>query len=142
MLQHKARPTTGWLATVLATTLQAGCATPQADPAAYDASLAPWRGATEELLRSQWGPPYAEGSSGAGKRLTYITRSGGNPSGATVGISLGGIRLGGSGAVGGGVGVAAPISTGGATCTTHFQVEQGKVVSWTFDGPGCGAAPG
>lgn len=139
MLQHQARLATGWPAMVLATTLLAGCATPQADPAAYDASLAPWRGASEELLRSQWGPPQAEGSSGTGRRLTYVTRSGGNPSGATVGISLGGIRLGGSGAVGGGVGVAAPISTGGATCTTHFQVEQGKVVSWTFEGPGCGA---
>lgn len=126
----------------IAAALLAGCATPpEPDPAAYDASLAPWRGASEELLRSQWGPPVTEASSGAGKRLTYVTRSGGNPSGATIGISLGGIRLGGSGAVGGGVGVAAPISTGGATCTTHFQVEQGQVVSWTFEGPGCGAQP-
>jgi hypothetical protein len=31
------------------------------------------------------------------------------------------------------VGQATPI-----TCTTRFLVEDGKVSTWTFDGPGCG----
>lgn len=125
---------------LLATLAAVGCAsTPEPDYAGYDASLAPWRGASEELLRSQWGPPQAESGSGDSRRVTYVTRSGRTPSGATIGLGIGGFRFGGSGSVGGGVGVSAPISTGGAVCTTHFQVEQGKVTSWTFEGPGCGA---
>lgn len=132
-------PTAAWLALAGTTLLAACAATPTADPAAYEASLAPWRGATEGLLRSQWGPPSAEHEEGAGRRLTYVTRSGNQPTGATVGIGLGGFSFGGSGGVGGGVGVSAPLATGGALCTTHFLVERGVVQSWRFEGPGCGA---
>ncbi|MFZ5549675.1 MAG: hypothetical protein ACOZJX_13350 [Pseudomonadota bacterium] len=127
---------------LLAAAAAAGCAsTPEPDYAGYDASLAPWRGASEELLRSQWGPPSAETGSGGSRRLTYVTRSASQPTGATIGLGIGGFSFGGSGSVGGGVGVSAPISSSGAVCTTHFQVEQGKVMSWTFEGPGCGARP-
>jgi hypothetical protein len=133
-------PRRGWLGLAAAAVLAAGCASsPAPDYRAYDASLSAWRGATEELLRSQWGPPQAESGSGASKRLTYVTQGGRQPTGATVGLSLGGFSFGGNSAVGGGVGVSAPVTTGGATCTTHFDIEQGKVASWTFDGPGCGA---
>jgi hypothetical protein len=129
-----------WWVGCAAAALGVGCAsTAEPDYRAYDASLGAWRGASEELLRSQWGPPQAESGAGASKRLTYVTRSGGQPTGATVGLSLGGFSFGGNSAVGGGVGVSAPVTTGGAACTTHFQIEQGKVASWTFEGPGCGA---
>jgi hypothetical protein len=132
-------PRRGWWCLGAAAALAAGCAsTPEPDYRAYDASLSAWRGASEELLRSQWGPPQAESGTGANKRLTYVTQSGRNPTGATVGLSLGGFSFGGNSAVGGGVGVSAPVTTGGATCTTHFDIEQGKVTAWAFDGPGCG----
>lgn len=119
----------------------AGCASapPAGDARAYDESLAPWRGASEALLRSQWGPPQDDAAVGAGRQLTYVTYAPRQPAGATVGISLGGFGFGSRSAVGAGVGVSAPLTVQGPACTTRFLVEQGVVVSWTFDGAGCGA---
>ena len=61
----------------------------------------------------------------------------------TVSFSIGGFGFGGGGhtSVGGGVGVTAPVGQPTPiTCTTRFLVENGKVSTWTFEGPGCGAA--
>ena len=58
-----------------------------------------------------------------------------------MGISLGGFGFGGGRmGFGGGVGVSTPIGGSAAQrlCTTRFLVEDGKVSSYTFDGPGCG----
>jgi len=127
---------------------QAGCATRQSMDSAYDRSLQPWQGATEEALRARWGTPASEEQTPGGKWLTYVVQ---NPAtvtngGPRIGIGIGGFGGGGHVSVGSGVGISLPV--GGSTansgqvasCTTRFLVEGGKVSSWTFDGAGCGAA--
>jgi hypothetical protein len=119
----------------------AGCASRQSDAAAYEAWLAPWQGASEEALVARFGKPNSEEPAGPNaKHMTYlITRPPGSGSGATIGISIGCFGIGGGGrpAVGGGVGVTAPLTKGPDTCTTTFLVENGKVQSWVFEGGGC-----
>jgi hypothetical protein len=121
-------------------TLVAGCAAPQSNRDAYEQALSQWQGAPEATLRARWGAPAAEQEAGHGKWLTYVVNSGAVPP-PTVAFSIGGFGFGGGRtSVGGAVGVAAPI--GQATpvaCTTRFLVEDGKVSTWTFDGPGCGS---
>ena len=124
-----------------AATIASGCATRQSMDDAYNDSLGPWQGASEEALRARWGKPAAEDQTPSGKWLTYIVNS---PAGAGGGprISIGIGGFGGGGRVGVGGGVTTPIAIGGnqaTTCTTRFLVENGKVSNWTFDGAGCGA---
>jgi hypothetical protein len=124
----------------------AGCASRQSGEAAYENWLAPWQGASEEALVARFGKPNLEEPVGANsKRMTYlITRSGSYSAGPTIGFSIGGFGIGGGGhtAVGGGVGVTAPLNPPTpSTCTTTFLLENGKVVSWVFEGPGCDAPP-
>jgi hypothetical protein len=121
--------------------LAAGCAAPVSGPAGYEQALAPWQGASEEQLRSRWGTPVAEERIGAGTWLTYVVNNGVVP-GPTMSFSIGGFGFGGGRtSVGGGVGVTTPIGPATPlTCTTRFLVENGKVSTWTFDGPGCGAS--
>jgi hypothetical protein len=119
----------------------AACATPQSREAAYEQALGQWQGASEDSLRARWGKPFAEEPAGNAKWLTYVVSNGAVPP-PTVSFSIGGFGFGGGGhtAVGGGVGVTAPV--GQATpiiCTTRFLVENGKVSTWAFEGPGCGA---
>ena len=125
---------------VLASAL-AGCATPESRTDAYEKALGQWQGAPEQALRARWGTPVAEEQAGHGKWLTYIVNNGAVPA-PTVSFSIGGFGFGGGHtSVGGGVGVTTPV--GQATpvsCTTRFLVEDGKVSTWTFDGPGCGGA--
>jgi len=118
----------------------AGCATSESRSEAYEKALGQWQGASEQTLRARWGTPVAEEAAGHGKWLTYVVNSGVVPP-PTVGFSIGGFGFGGGRtSVGGGVGVAAPVGQATAvTCTTRFLVEDGKVSTWTFDGPGCGA---
>ena len=116
-----------------------GCASPMSGRDAYEQALSQWQGAPEETLRARWGQPASEEQLDHGKWLTYVVNSGVVPP-PTVSFSIGGFGFGGGRTqVGGGVGVAAPV--GQATpiaCTTRFLVENGKVSTWTFDGPGCG----
>ena len=132
-----------FLAAVLVTLL-AGCATQPSRDAAYEQALAQWQGASEELLVSRWGKPQREERIGDERWLTYVVdTAGARSSGPTVGISLGGFGFGG-GRMGlsGGVGVSTPIGGGTSVsrpCTTRFLIEGGKVSTWAFDGPGCGA---
>ena len=120
-----------------------GCANSPNREAAYESWLAPWQGASEESLIARWGKPTAEESAGASKHLSYVVIRSDRPTGSTLGISIGGFGIGGGGhtAVGGGVGVTAPLNAAPATCTTTFLVEGGKVVSWVFEGAGCEAPP-
>jgi hypothetical protein len=120
--------------------LVGGCAAAPSGREAYEQALSQWQGAPEDTLRARWGQPVAEEQIGHGRWLTYVVNSGAVPP-PTVSFSVGGFGFGGGHtAVGGGVGVAAPL--GQATpvaCTTRFLVEDGKVSTWTFDGPGCGS---
>ncbi len=121
--------------------LVAGCATPDARSAGYDQALAQWQGASEDTLRARWGKPAAEEPAGHGRWLTYVVYGGAAPPPA-VSFSIGGFGFGGGHtSVGGGVGVSAPVGQPTPiACTTRFLVEDGKVTSWNFDGPGCGAS--
>lgn len=121
----------------------AGCATPESRTEAYDKALAQWQGAPEQTLRARWGTPVSEEAAGHGKWLTYVTNNGVTPA-PTMSFSIGGFGFGGGRtSVGGGVGVTTPIGQPSpVTCTTRFLVEEGKVTTWNFDGPGCGAAGG
>ncbi len=118
----------------------AGCATPDSASAAYEQALSQWQGAPEDTLRARWGKPVAEEQIGSGRWLTYVVNNGAVPP-PTMSLSIGGFGFGGGRtSVGGGVGVTTPI--GPATpvaCTTRFLIENGKVSTWTFDGPGCGS---
>ena len=117
----------------------AGCATSRSNAAAYEQALSQWQGAPEDALRARWGTPAAEEQIGHGKWLTYIVNNGVVPA-PTMSFSIGGFGFGGGHtSVGGGVGVTTPLGQGTpVTCTTRFLVENGKVSSYTFDGPGCG----
>ena len=117
-----------------------GCAAPQSGREAYEQALAQWQGAPEETLRARWGQPASEEQIDHGKWLTYVVNSGTVPP-PTVSFSIGGFGFGGGHTqVGGGVGVAAPVGQGTpVTCTTRFLVENGRVSTWAFDGPGCGS---
>lgn len=119
----------------------AGCASRQSGEAAYEKWLAPWQGASEESLRARFGKPDAEEVvSATTKRLTYvINTASASAGGSTIGFSIGGFGIGGGGhtAVGGGVGVTAPLNPTPTTCPTTFLVENGKVASWVYEGKGC-----
>lgn len=135
-------PTVVACAAVALAALVAGCAAPRSATAAYEEALSQWQGAPEDTLRARWGTPVAEEQIGHGRWLTYIVNNGVTPA-PTMSFSIGGFGFGGGGrtSVGGGVGVAAPVGQATpVTCTTRFLVENGKVSSYTFDGPGCGSA--
>jgi hypothetical protein len=118
-----------------------GCATSPSGRDAYEQALAQWQGASEDTLRARWGQPVSEERSDHGKWLTYVVNSGSAPA-PTVSFSIGGFGFGGGRTqVGGGVGVTAPVGQPSPiACTTRFLVEDGKVTTWTFEGPGCGSA--
>jgi hypothetical protein len=118
----------------------AGCATQPSGGAAYEQALSQWQGAPEDTLRARWGKPMAEEQIGSGKWLTYFVNNGVAPA-PTMSFSIGGFGFGGGRtSVGGGVGVTTPIGQPTTVgCTTRFLIENGKVSTWTFDGPGCGA---
>ncbi len=121
-------------------TIAGGCAAPLSGRDAYEQALSQWQGAPEDTLRARWGQPAAEERIDHGKWLTYVVNNGAVPP-PTVSFSIGGFGFGGGRTqVGGGVGVTAPVGQPTPiTCTTRFLVENGKVTTWTFDGPGCGS---
>jgi hypothetical protein len=130
-----------WCAASALTGVALGCATPDGARGAYEQALGQWQGASEDTLRARWGTPASEETAGSGKWITYVVRGGVTPP-PTMSLSIGGFGFGGGhAAVGGGVGVTAPVGAAQPiTCTTRFLVENGKVSTWNFDGPGCGAA--
>ena len=118
-----------------------GCATTESRTEAYEKALAQWQGAPEQTLRARWGTPVSEEAAGHGKWLTYVVNNGTVPP-PTMSLSIGGFGFGGGRTSGGGgVGVSTPIGQATpVTCTTRFLVEDGKVSTWNFDGPGCGSS--
>ncbi len=120
--------------------LAGGCAAPPSGRDAYDQALGQWQGASEETLRARWGQPASEEQLDHGKWLTYVVNSGSVPS-PTVSFSIGGFGFGGGRTqVGGGIGVTTPVGQPTPiACTTRFLVENGKVSTWNFEGPGCGS---
>jgi hypothetical protein len=137
------RPTTRFLFPLgaLVPGLLAACATQPSGRDAYEQALSQWQGASEETLRARWGRPAAEEQIDHGKWLTYVVNTGTAPA-PTVSFSIGGFGFGGGRTqVGGGVGVTTPIGQPSPiACTTRFLVENGKVTTWNFEGPGCGSS--
>ena len=137
------RPTTRLLLASGALALAAiagGCAAPLSGRDAYEQALGQWQGAPEETLRARWGQPVSEEQIDHGKWLTYVVNSGAVPP-PTVSFSIGGFGFGGGRTqVGGGVGVTAPVGQPTPIgCITRFLIENGKVSTFNFDGPGCGS---
>ncbi|MFL6625234.1 MAG: hypothetical protein ACJ8G1_02030 [Vitreoscilla sp.] len=130
------------LAAALACALAAsGCATPAGTmDARYEASLLHWQGATRAQLEASWGAPSLAQPTPDGEVLTWIVRTAiddRTASGTPPIVAV--TRVGGNGAT---IASATPALTTPAvpiTCTTHFVLKDGRVVSWRFEGMGCGA---
>ena len=122
----------------------AGCASKASMDAQYDASLQRWHGATRAELEASWGKPMLAQLGADASVLTWIVRNdlddrdvrGSAPAVVVTHASTGGGGSLGTAVVGQGslAPAAVPI-----TCTTRFTLKDGRVVSWTFDGLGCGA---
>jgi hypothetical protein len=110
----------------------AGCASRATMDARYDASLQRWKGATRAELAASWGKPLLDTAFAGVETLTYVVRDdivdpatlptySNNAAGApTVGVATGA--------------PAVPMR-----CTTRFELRNGVVTSWTFEGLSCGA---
>jgi hypothetical protein len=91
----------------------------------YDAALQPWAGAQEAEVLRHWGPPERSYEQGGRTFLVYEFRH-------TVHIPATPQTLSRSGPVGGG-----PAMDVELRCTTTFELEQSKVVAWSYRGNGC-----
>jgi hypothetical protein len=113
--------------------LLAACATAQD----VDKAKNSWQGATyEEVLRA-WGAPSASTQTADGRYwYTWITQSSAQPS-SSVGISLGGVRIGGGSATGVGVGMGVPVGSPPPpeSCQRTLIFESGLVVDQSWQGP-------
>ena len=113
--------------------LLAACATAQDVDRAKDS----WQGATyEEVLRA-WGAPIRSTTTADGRYwYTWETASYPPPS-SSVGVSLGGMRIGGGGATGVGVGVGVPVGSPQPPdrCERTLIFENGVVVDQSWQGP-------
>ena len=127
---------TGMTSRLLAFTLFAlslgGCASRASMDARYDASLQRWKGATRAELATSWGKPLLDTTVAGIETLTYVVRDDiVNPgtlptySNAAVGAPT--------------VSVATVAPVVPMRCTTRFELRNGIVTSWTFEGLSCGA---
>ena len=113
--------------------LLAACAT------AHDVDLAKnsWQGATYEDVLRVWGAPAASTQTNDGRYwYTWITQGSAQPS-SSVGFSIGGMRMGGGGATGVGVGTSMPIGSPPPpeSCQRTLIFENGVVVDQSWQGP-------
>ena len=113
--------------------LLAACAT------AHDVDVAKnsWMGATYEDVLRVWGAPVASTQTNDGRYwYTWITQGAPQPS-SSVGFSLGGMRIGGGGATGVGVGTSMPIGSPPPpeSCQRTLIFENGVVVDQSWQGP-------
>ncbi len=123
--------------------LASGCASKASLEAGYDASLQHWRGASRADLEAAWGKPTLVALGADGLVLTWVVRNDslqdrpGNNGAGTVVVSH---PMGSNGPT---VGTVVPGAMASAsvpiTCTTHFSMKDDRVVSWKFEGLGCGA---
>jgi hypothetical protein len=115
----------------------AGCASHGSMDAAYEQSLAPWKGAPRARLVAQWGTPNLEQRVASGDTvLVYVVHhelesrmqpptyavigSGGRTTTVVTPATN--------------IAPAMPV-----TCTTHFVLKDDVVASWSFEGLACGA---
>lgn len=120
----------------------AGCASRADLDAGYDASLQRWKGATRAELEAAWGRPALAQPAEGGTALTWVVRNDvdtrpGTDGTPTVVVAPSG-RAGGAPSVSVIQGRQNP-ATVPVTCTTRFLLKDGRVVSWKFEGLGCGA---
>jgi hypothetical protein len=109
-----------------------GCATGATMDARYDQSLQHWRGATRAELLAAWGEPLLAQAAGGVETLTWAINDGiRNPQTLpvytmpTIGAPT--------------VGVSTVAPTTPARCTTRFELRDGVVTGWKFEGLSCGA---
>ena len=111
----------------------AACAT------AHDVDLAKtsWQGATYEDVLRAWGAPARSTNTADGRYwYTWETVSAVQP-GSSVGFSIGGMRIGGGGATGVGVGTSVPVGSPPApeSCQRTLIFQNGVVVDQSWQGP-------
>ncbi len=123
--------------------LATGCASKASLDAGYDASLQHWRGASRADLEASWGKPQLVALGADGLVLTWVVRNDSlqdRPGNVGAGAVVVSHPMGSNGPT---VGTVVPGAMASATvpitCTTHFSMKDGKVVSWKFEGLGCGA---
>ena len=129
--------------TMLVALAASGCASKADMDARYEASLQRWRGATRADLEAAWGKPRLALATPEGDVLTWVVRTdiddrdphGGAPSVVVTRAPNGGGMLSTTSTSNG---MLAPAQVP-ITCTTHFTLKDGCVVSWKFEGLGCGA---
>lgn len=95
----------------------ASCAT----TGGYESTLQPWAGAQEVELIRAWGTPASSYEAGGRKFIVYESRRQFHLPGSS-----------GAGLAGGSPGMDVELS-----CTTTFELENSKVVSWSYRGNGC-----
>src|SRR5438445_4286332 len=96
-----------------------------------------WQGATYEDVLRAWGAPTRSTKTADGRDWhTWVTESYAQP-GSSVGIGVGGMRIGGGGGVGVGVGVGVPAGTPAPPprCGGAQALERGKIVDQSWAGP-------
>ena len=118
----------------LAAVLATGCASRATLDARYDASLAPWTGASRAQLLAAWGKPQADATlAGGDESLVYVAHHALEDPGRPAVVVASGVH---GGIVDSGMPIAPVVPV---TCTTRFLLHDGVVASWTFDGIACGA---
>jgi hypothetical protein len=116
-----------------------GCASKADMDARYEASLQRWRGATLADLEAAWGQPRLAQGAADGQVLTWVVRvDADDVHGAAPDIAVTHTSNGGVTSTPLGMGALAPAQVP-ITCTTHFTIRDARVVSWKFEGLGCGA---
>jgi hypothetical protein len=96
-----------------------------------------WQGASYEDVLRVWGAPARSTTTADGRYwYTWVTES--YPqSGSSVGFSVGGMRIGGGGATGAGVGVSTPVGSPEPPprCERTLVFDKGRVVDQSWIGP-------
>lgn len=113
--------------------LLAACATVQD----VENAKSSWMGATYEDVLRAWGAPARSTNTADGRYwYTWETVSAVQP-GSSVGFSIGGVRLGGGGATGVGVGTSVPVGSPPPpeSCQRTLIFQNGVVVDQSWQGP-------
>jgi len=111
----------------------AGCASQATMTARYGQSLQRWKDATRADLAAAWGRPLQARTAGDAETLTWTFNDDqANHQAQPIPSTLP------SGAISVNMPTAAPVVP--VRCTTRFQLRDGIVASWNFDGLACGAS--
>ena len=108
--------------------------------ARYDASLQRWKGSTRAELVAAWGKPLSDSTAAGVATLTYEVRDDiVNPGRLPTYSASNPTVLGGGTTAAPMVSVATVAPVIPMRCTTRFELRNGVVTAWTFDGLLCGA---